>query len=53
MKKKQLYLTPESDILELRMTAPLASSINFVLDYDNGTDDVTWSGETDTTWGDL
>lgn len=53
MKKKQLYLTPESDILELRMTAPLASSTDFAGDYDKGTDDVTWSGETDTTWGDL
>ena len=53
MKKTLQYLTPESDMLELRMNAPLAASINFALDYDNGTDDVTWTGDTDTTWGTL
>ena len=51
--KKEKYLTPEAEECELRMNAPLASSINFALDYDNGTDDVTWTGDTDTTWGTL
>lgn len=53
MKRKPDYLTPEAEQLELRMTAPLASSPDFASDYDNGTDDVSWSGDTDTTWGTL
>ena len=51
--KKEKYLTPVAEECKLRMNAPLASSIIVALDYDNGTDDVTWSGETDTTWGNL
>lgn len=53
MKKKLQYLTPEAEELELRMNTPLASSPDFAGDFDKGTDDVTWSGETDTTWGTL
>ena len=53
MKKKLQYLTPVADEFELRMATPLAASPDFAGDYDNGTDDVTWSHDTDTTWGTL
>ena len=53
MKSKNLYLSPEAEELELRMTAPLAASPDFAGDFDNGTDDVTWTHDTETEWGSL
>ena len=51
--KTNKYLAPESEVLRIGMLAPLASSIDWAGDYNKGTDDVTWSQETDDTWGTL
>ena len=53
MYKKNKYFAPAADEFELRMTAPLAASPDFAGDFDNGTDDVTWTHDTETEWGSL